>query len=182
MANVFKSMMPGGGENAAAAAGGGGGGGGGDAQPWWLKYAGKVAGVGAGIGAIIFGFMAFFAIHHRPAVHCGRHLANPGRLYRHPHRSSVHVHVPRLRPVFFADGRWEARVAESGSISGFVLARLPPVSLDLHLYRFCPHFRHLRHLRRPSPWEKGASRANDGGRGRKRAAAGHHARDDGHEV
>ena len=50
MANVFKSMMPGGGENAAAAAGGGGGGGGGDAQPWWLKYAGKVAGVGAGIG------------------------------------------------------------------------------------------------------------------------------------
>jgi len=59
MANVFKSMMPGGGENAAAAAGGGGGGGGGDAQPWWLKYAGKVAGVGAGIGAIIFGFMAF---------------------------------------------------------------------------------------------------------------------------
>ena len=44
MANVFKSMMPGGGDNAAAA-----GGGGGDA-PWWLKYAGKVAGVGAGIG------------------------------------------------------------------------------------------------------------------------------------
>ena len=46
MANVFKSMMPGGEENAAA---GGAGGGGGDA-PWWLKYAGKVAGVGAGIG------------------------------------------------------------------------------------------------------------------------------------
>ena len=45
MANVFKSMMPGGGENAAAAGGGGGG-----EAPWWLKYAGKVAGVGAGIG------------------------------------------------------------------------------------------------------------------------------------
>ena len=44
MANVFKSMMPGGGENAAAAGGGGGD------TPWWLKYAGKVAGVGAGIG------------------------------------------------------------------------------------------------------------------------------------
>jgi len=59
MANVFKSMMPGGGDNAAAA-----GGGGGDA-PWWLKYAGKVAGVGAGIGAIITGFMAFlpFTMH-----------------------------------------------------------------------------------------------------------------------
>ena len=51
-------------------------------------------------------------------MHRGRHLANPGRLYSHPHRSSVHVHVPRLRPVIFADGRWEARVAESGSISG----------------------------------------------------------------
>ena len=36
----------------------------------------------------------------------------------------------------------------------FVPARLPPVSVALHLYRFCPHFRHLRLLRRPSPRKK----------------------------
>ena len=53
MANVFKNMMPGGGENGAAAGGGGGG-----DVPWWLKYAGKVAGVGAGIGKWDFSISA----------------------------------------------------------------------------------------------------------------------------
>ena len=45
MATAFKNMMSGGGDTAA-----GGGGGGGNDFPWWLKYAGKAAGVGAGIG------------------------------------------------------------------------------------------------------------------------------------
>ncbi len=42
MANVFKNMMGGGGgENPSPA---------GNDVPWWLKYAGKVVGVVAGIG------------------------------------------------------------------------------------------------------------------------------------
>ena len=43
MATAFKNMMSGGGDAAA-------GGSGGNDFPWWLKYAGKAAGVGAGIG------------------------------------------------------------------------------------------------------------------------------------
>ena len=57
------------------------------------------------------------AVHRAPALHRGRHLADPGGLRGHPRRGAVHVHVPRLCAVLFARGRREAGVAEGRSIS-----------------------------------------------------------------
>jgi len=53
MQNFMSNMMPGGGQNGAQPD---------DGVPWWMKYAGKVAGIVAGIAAILFGVMCCISL------------------------------------------------------------------------------------------------------------------------